>query len=322
MSIRGNTRQYPAHAGPLPTWERLIIGLVLSVIATLIVVAGVSAGDPQPPASPQATRPGSGAGSRGSTGSIAAGILPPLTGSDSEQLATALAPVRLSSSLAVGVVDGGEVAVYGGERLFAAAGIVRADILAALLLQHQLGGTPMSRRQQKLAARMIENGSDQAAAALWNAIGQARGLSAANVLLQLRHTIPGRLWQRTRTTVVDQLRLLADLTSSHSLLSVASRSYELGLMRHVAADQAWGVTAAAAAGTSPAVVSGWLSGSGGIAWLVNSIGVISRDGHQILVVVLSGGHPTERAGIVQVEAAVRAAVSAITRPARSSPGRS
>jgi hypothetical protein len=47
-------------------------------------------------------------------------------------------------------------------------------------------------------------------------------------------------WGLTSTTVDDQLRLLADLTSRNSPLSAQSRFYELGLMRHVAADQGWG----------------------------------------------------------------------------------
>jgi hypothetical protein len=46
--------------------------------------------------------------------------------------------------------------------------------------------------------------------------------------------------------------------------------------------------------------------------LINSIGVIFRAGYQILVAVLSDDQPSESAGMDQVEAAVRAAVSAIT----------
>jgi hypothetical protein len=170
----------------------------------------------------------------------------------------------------------------------------------------------MSGQQRELAAKMIENGDGAAAAALWNAAGQASGLGGANRLLYLRHTTPGDLWQLTRTTVGDQLRLLADLTLPGSPLSAASRSYELGLMRHAAARQQWGITAAAAPGTLPAVTNGWLAGGGGGTWVVNSIGVISRAGHQVLVAVLSDGQPTESAGMSQVEAAVRAAISAIT----------
>jgi altronate dehydratase len=83
-------------------------------------------------------------------------------------------------------------------------------------------------------------------------------------------------------------------------------------MRHAAARQQWGITAAAAPGTLPAVTNGWLAGGGGGTWVVNSIGVISRAGHQVLVAVLSDGQPTESAGMSQVEAAVRAAISAIT----------
>jgi hypothetical protein len=45
--------------------------------------------------------------------------------------------------------------------------------------------------------------------------------------------------------------------------------------------------------------------------VIDSIGVISDDGHEILVAVLSNDQPSESAGIAQDAAAARAAVSAI-----------
>jgi hypothetical protein len=319
MPTGDQIRRPPAHAGRLPPWERLAIALVLLVVAALVIVMMMSAEPPQHSATPNvppragkapAVEPAAegGGGAAGATG------LPAPTARENQRLAAALAPVMQDrrGSLAVGIVEGRTEAVYGDSDLFHTAGIVRADILAALLLEHQRAGTAMSGQQRELAAKMIENGDGAAAAALWNAAGQASGLGGANRLLYLRHTTPGDLWQLTRTTVGDQLRLLADLTLPGSPLSAASRSYELGLMRHAAARQQWGITAAAAPGTLPAVTNGWLAGGGGATWVVNSIGVISRAGHQVLVAVLSDGQPTESAGMSQVEAAVRAAISAIT----------
>jgi hypothetical protein len=318
MPTGGQTRP-PAHAGRLPPWERLAIALVLLVMAGIVTVIVISAGPPQhPPSAGRGATP-----PEPSAPAEATGIVPVPAAAENEQLAAALAPVLRgrSATLAVGIVDGQTGAVYDGERPFHAVGAVRADILAALLLQHQRPGTTVSERQRELAAEMIENGDEAAAEALWDEIGQAAGLAAANRRLQLDHTTSGATWQLTSTTVGDQLRLLADLTSSRSPLSAASRAYELGLMRRVTASGRWGVSAAAPTGSSPALADGLLSGGG--TWLINSIGVISGAGHQILLAVLSDGQPAESAGIAQAEAAARAAVSAITggtQPKRGSGG--
>jgi hypothetical protein len=198
--------------------------------------------------------------------------------------------------------------------VFHTASIVKADILAALLFEHQQTGMPLTDQQQTLAAQMIEDSDDQAASELWSQIGEANGLNYANEELGLKQTTPGSgtLWGLTSTTVADQLHLLADLASGNSPLWAESRSYELGLMEHVTADQAWGVTAAAAPGTPWAVKNGWLPDGSEIRWVINSIGVISHDGHEILVAILSTDQPSESAGIARVDAAAKDAVSAIT----------
>jgi beta-lactamase class A len=329
-------RRSPAHAGRLRPWERFTIGLVLVLIAAIVValsVSGVgthSAG----PRVKQKTTPAverfALGGGWGSAVLTAPGSIPfPSAPQENERLTAALAPVRRHriGVFAAGVIDTatGAVAVYHGGRLFHTASIVKVDILAALLLQHQRAGTPLSKRERMLAAEMIENSDNLAATDLWDAIGRADGLRKANRKLGLRHTTPGQgvYWGLTSTTVDDQLRLLADLISRNSPLGARSRSYELGLMRHVAADQAWGVTAAATPGTRSAVKNGWLPDGSYTTWVINSIGVIHDDGHEILVVVLSKDQPSESAGIAQAEAVARAVVSAIIhgRPAAAPRGR-
>jgi hypothetical protein len=328
MPTGDQMRRPPAHAGRLPPWERFAIALVLLAIAALIIVIVMSAEPPQHSAGPNAAHQHTPAVAGTSPGSASpatvTGLLPAPSVWENQQLATALSPALRGrgGSIAVGVVDGRTGAIYGGDRVFHTGGIVSADILAVLLLQHQQAGTTMSVQQRELAAKMIENGDDDAAAALWNAIGRATGLAAANRVLHLDHTVPGDSAQLTSTTVGDQLLLLTELTSPGSPLPAASRSYELGLMRHVAAGQQWGITAAAAPGSSPAVFDGSLPAGAaspggrppgsGTTWVTNSIGVIFRSRHQILVAVLSDHQPSESAGMDQVEAAVRSAVSAIT----------
>ncbi len=218
-----------------------------------------------------------------------------------------------SGDLAVGLVDRttGLKACYRGGHRFHTASIVKADILATLLLRHQDAGTPLSETERELATQMIEESNNDAATDLWDDVGGADGIAAANVRLGLRHTTPGEggYWGLTETTVADQLTLLSDLVSAHSPLSAASRSYELRLMCHVESDQAWGVSAAATPGTSAAVKNGWLPDPR--LWVINSIGVLHHDGHVLLVAVLSDDQPTEGCGITQVKTAAVAAADAI-----------
>jgi len=316
-------RRAPAHAGSLKPWERLAFALAFALMAAFVGVITVSAGRarqqgarPAAPAVTSESSPARTGGSPGGTGGQSSAV------ALDRQLAVALAPVLLHArgNLAIGVIDRatGVRSVYNSRHRFPAASIVKADILAALLLQHQRAGTVFGAAELGLAAQMIDgsDGSDGSAASdLWAAAGDTDGVAAANADLGLRHTTPGQgaSWSMISTTVADQLRLLTDLTSARSPLTAASRSYELGLMRRARAGQAWGVPVAATASTSPAVQDGGRPGPR--LWAVNSIGVIRHAGQELLVAVLCDGQRSKAAGIVLDQAAVMAAVTQIT-PAR------
>ena len=231
-------------------------------------------------------------------------------------LAAALRPVLRSfpGRVAVGVVDktAGRPVVFHANRRFRSASIVTADILAALLYQHQLAGTALTSQQADLAVAMVADGSNAASTRLWRAIGRARGLASANRILGLRHTIPGAgtNWALTRTTVDDELQLLMDLTSPHSPLAAPARSYELGLMAGPAADQHWGAFAAGSGRTGYAIKNGSLAESQ--LWVVNSIGVVDNDGHVLLIAVLSSDDASQSAGIALVSAVAATAAEVVT----------
>ena len=190
-------------------------------------------------------------------------------------------------------------------------GVVAADILAALLLQHQVAGTPVTDHEAELAADMIQNGSGSATAQLWSIVGGGPAMAAANETLKLRDTTlaPGADWTRTKTTVADQLQLLTDLTGPSSPLDAAARDYALGLMASVEADQHWGVLAAASGHDAGAVANGSLEGP---LWVIGSIGVIQRAGHDLLVAVLSDHNTAERAAVLAAQTAAVAAARVVS----------
>ncbi|MGX1882021.1 serine hydrolase [Streptomyces sp. NPDC055287] len=202
-----------------------------------------------------------------------------------------------------------------GEGRFPAASIVKVGILAALLLRAQDEGRAPGPAQRACAEAMIRRSDNDAASALWTAIGGAPGLDAAQARLGLTETTADPAWGRTRTTAGDQVTLLRAVFGSgrgRDVLDEDSRTYIGSLMGQVAAGQDWGVSAA---GHGAALKNGWMPRDATGLWAVHSIGrVRAPDGRELLVAVLSEGHATKEAGIRVVEEAARAAAEAGTGP--------
>jgi len=330
-ALGSEVTQVPAHAGRLRPLERYIFTLVFGFMASFVIlvafmatttrghllltgpsVSQVSVASGLTGSAVQA--PNSGAGTARQSGTRRAGGQAPSPRLLSAALAGELRPVLRTyhGQLAVGVVDlsSGAAATYDAGAVIRAGAIVTTDILAALLLQHQQAGTRMSDHEAELAAAMIEGDSTAAANQLWTVIGGGQGLAAANATLKLRDTsvAPGISWTWTKTTVADQLQLLEDFAAPDSPLDSAARDYALGLMTSVTAAQPWGVLAAATAGATGAVADGSLLGP---RWVIGSIGVIERQGHELLVAVLSDHNPAEGPAISAARAAVLAAASTV-----------
>ncbi|MGV9559812.1 serine hydrolase [Streptomyces sp. NPDC003522] len=249
----------------------------------------------------------SASGSKAGTGSGAAVDRGALL---AEAMASVTVPDAAAVSVAVLDVESGQSAVH-GSGAFDTASIVKVDILAALLLQTQDTGRRLTEREEAYATAMIENSDNASATALWNSIGGAAGLDAANLRFGLTATRGGEgaLWGLTRTTAADQLTLLGQVFGTGSELSEASRTYLQGLMGQIAAGQRWGVSAVAD-GSAWALKNGWLPRTATGLWDVNSIGRVTSGGREYLVAVLSDGNGTQAEGIALVEAAAGAALSA------------
>lgn len=207
----------------------------------------------------------------------------------------------------------GDVITYGdSDHSYDTASIVKVDILAALLLQAEDDGRSMTVREKTLATAMIEHSDNAAASTLFEEIGGADGLSAANVRLGLTDTVVGSggYWGLTQTSSADQVRLLKQVFTADSLLSDSARSYVENLMSNVEASQRFGVTAAADDGDEAALKVGWLQRTSTGLWDVDSIGRIEKGGHTYLVAVLSDGNATYAEGVALITAVTIAAVDA------------
>ncbi|MEU0691878.1 serine hydrolase [Streptomyces uncialis] len=236
------------------------------------------------------------------------------------RLARAMAGVRVGggarfSVAVVPVDDDGAPVAYRGASVFVTASVVKVDVLAALLLGAQDKGRRLTGREREHAAAMIGHSDNASTTTLWEALGGAPGLDAANARLGLTGTTAGAggLWGLTRTTAVDRIALLRAVFAAGAdpELNEDSRGYARELMAGVVAGQDWGVSAAGDGERRAALKNGWLPRSATGLWVINSTGCVSVDGRRYLLAVLSDGHTSMHEGISLVERVSRRAVGAV-----------
>jgi beta-lactamase class A len=192
---------------------------------------------------------------------------------------------------------------YRGTSTYDTASVVKVQVLACLLLNAQDKHRDLTSNEMALAKRMIRLSDNDATTALFNQLGKNSAVQASDKRLGLTETKVNSAWGLTRTTVDDQVKLLAQLVSTSSPLDADSRKLAFTLMNHVDASQDWGVPAAA---TKPGdvftVKNGWdtRTADGG-KWVVNSVGRITGPNTDVSIAVLSHDHTSMAAGINVVE---------------------
>lgn len=216
-------------------------------------------------------------------------------------------------SVAVLDVESGESLSY-GEGVFDTASIVKVDILAALMYQHQEAGTALTAHEQALATAMIERSDNASATALFTAVGGQIGLESFNDLIGLSATEIGSdgNWGLTQTTAQDQIRVLQMVFTTDSLLTASSQQFMQTLMSNVVAEQNFGVSAASDDPDDASLKVGYLQRSSTGLWDVTSIGQIAAHGRTYLVAVLSDSNAGFAEGVDLVDQVARAAVEDMT----------
>jgi hypothetical protein len=185
------------------------------------------------------------------------------------------------------------------------ASIVKVDILETLL--HRTGGH-LTEDQRETARRMIENSNNDAATDLWDQDGGAPGVAAYNDDLGLRQTKPSVDWGLTTTSAADQVTLVRELLRHSSLLTNSARHYQRFLMRHVEADQQWGISAGVPKSATFGIKNGWLPvARDHDRWAVNSIGWVRGQSKRYEIAVITQHNDTEGYGIQTIEQIARMA---------------
>jgi hypothetical protein len=285
---------------------------------TFIVVAGIVTSDFVRAA--QSTFAGAGAGIAPAT--VAASPLPSQSeaanpGLIDSELGALLGVTALGDQLSVSAsyLAGADSYDYCTSCRMTAASVIKIDILATLLLQHQDARTWLNSTQQELAQDMMRHSDNDAADTLWANIGGSRGLAWANERFGLVDTIadPNGYWGLTTTSAADQVRLLTVLTTTDSLLGARARAYELELMGDVDTGQSWGVSAAADDPSAAQLKNGWLQVStDNDLWTLNSVGVLAVGGQIMLIAVLVQHQPNYDAGISLLEDAAQLVAQSLT----------
>jgi beta-lactamase class A len=228
---------------------------------------------------------------------------------DGEELYAALKDYSAQApDFAVAVTDNetGETFDYYGDQKFETASVVKVDILAATLLKAQDEGRELDAREKELAGKMIRVSDNDSATSLFNDVGGASGLAAANAKMSLSATEPQKAWGLTKTTARDQVTLVSGLLREGGPFESYARGTAQELMTSVDAEQDWGVTAASKEGETTALKNGWLSRSTeGGAFIINSVGRVTGDDVDISIAVLSHGNKTMESGISTVEDVTR-----------------
>ena len=309
------------------------VGGSVFVVAALVTIVMVAT-------RPSGTQDAAGAPSSSSTPSVSTSASPPPTPATTPSTKPAprrptLAPASTVNAtlrkLAGQLPDGGvSVAAlntktgarftFGATSGMRTGSVAKLFLLETVLLQHQDEGTQVSDYEMGLATPMIENSDNKAEYSLFLNAGGNEALEDAFPRLGLRDTVPGVSDPALTTTDgSDGVTLVDNLVRTGSPLNTYSRSLALGLMRNVESDQRWGVSAVADRGTTVALKNGWLSvdNSNGEGenddgrWLVNSVGVVTVHGQQVVLAAFTQHGPDFVSGIHLVEALVKAITPAV-----------
>jgi hypothetical protein len=242
-----------------------------------------------------------------STGTSAQGLARAQRAKQIQRLNAALARVDAAApDFSVAVFDRitGQKYAYHGTSSYDTASIVKAQILACLLLHDQDAGHGPTSSEMALATPMIRYSDNNAATDLFEHVGGSSAVGQCNRRLGLTHTAVSSAWGLTRTTANDQTRLLSEFVDPAGPLNAGSRRTILRLMSSVDDSQDWGIPSIAEPDETATVKNGWdtRSTDGGL-WVINTIGRITSDDGDVnvSVAVLSHDNKSMGAGVALVE---------------------
>lgn len=197
---------------------------------------------------------------------------------------------RIDVSAAVYDVDSGATYMYRQGVEGDTASIIKVNILALLLYQHQESGG-LSTEDSEEATSMIEYSDNDDATDLWNDVGGKEEVAEFDKKIGMRATTPNWDWGLTTTTPGDQLTLLKLIALPNKILDNASRAYAQNLMEHVVSYERFGLGWGTPSAAVVAMKDGWYPEASG--WQTNTIGFVHSGGRFYLVSVMGAHEPSQ-----------------------------
>ena len=196
-------------------------------------------------------------------------------------------------------------------RRYDSASIVKAAIVAALLLKRRSARRSLSTTERALARAAITRSDNDAASTLWRRVGGAAGMRRFFARADMSRTIPGPggYWGLTQVTAGDELLLLRVITRP-GLLASQDRAYLQTLMVSVVPSQRWGVPVGAPRKARVGNKNGWLPRRTK-GWRVHSIGFVRLATTTYDVALLSDGNATMAEGVRRLDIVARAVHAAL-----------
>lgn len=203
------------------------------------------------------------------------------------------------SAVSIGVynADSKQTHVLNPDQIFETASIMKVSVMASLFNQDKVNTHTID----DLTIMITESDNDSVNR-LWDKAGSEEGIADLWDKIGLTNTShdPEGHWGLTRTTALDQVRLLKSITYPNNLFTKTQQKEMLALMKGVVSYQKWGVSAGVPSGLSVELKNGWLS-SVKDSWRVHSIGHVKGEGRDYAIAILTDQNPTFEYGIETIE---------------------
>ncbi|MEZ5165501.1 MAG: S-layer homology domain-containing protein [Acidimicrobiales bacterium] len=193
------------------------------------------------------------------------------------------------------------------------ASVIKAQILAGVLLDAQDRGVPVSvTNRDRIELMMRYSHNSPPTSALYSVVGGAAGMEALDRRFGISGTSHTSVYGATSTTASDRTRLIEKLLIGGGPLDATRVNDAWQWMSSVTPSQTWGLSAGLPTGHAYALKNGFypLSGRG---WRVGTTGVVrSPEGGACAVTILTDLNADQRSGIELVEAVARRVNEALT----------
>ena len=242
-------------AGSLVVLAFVLLGLLVGNLSQ----PAVSRSDGRSDAATKASRGSGGARSRSISTQGPIASAPTTTSSPATQpsplgpkAASYLASRLGTATAAIYDVSTGQTWYFHPGNVQDTASIVKVDIMATLMGQSMTSGQPISGEDQNLLTSMIEVSDNDAATALWNAVGGPAAIAKFNASIGMTETTPSNCltcagfpwpgWGLTTTTAADQITLLRHIIAPNSEIDQSNRDEAVDLLENVTVSERWGVS--------------------------------------------------------------------------------